>query len=285
MAYRSPDIAVIILTYNEEANIAQALASVRGWAREVFILDSHSTDATEAIAGHFDCRFYKHRFANYAEQRNYALRELPIGSEWVLFLDADEWLPQAIKEEISAKLATNPPENGYRLKFRFIWMGRWIKRGYYPTWILRLFRVNKAVCESREVNEHIIVEGPVGYLDSDLIHEDHKDIGDWIAKHNAYATREARQLLVSENKARGEEIKVDFWGSQAERKRWIRYRLWNKLPPLFRPFLYFFYRYFIRGGFMEGAVAFSYHFLQALWFPLLIDIKYLEMRLRRENHE
>ena len=95
------DVAVIVLTYNEEKNIAQALDSVAGWAREILILDSFSTDRTLEIAQPYGCHIAQHKFENYARQRNHALDELPIHSEWILFLDADEWLPDALKQEIS----------------------------------------------------------------------------------------------------------------------------------------------------------------------------------------
>ena len=92
-----PSVAVIILTYNEEANIAQALDSVVGWARQIFILDSFSTDRTLEIAGRYPCVIHQNRFDNFAKQRNFALEQLPIETEWVFFLDADEWLPDDLK--------------------------------------------------------------------------------------------------------------------------------------------------------------------------------------------
>jgi len=275
------DIAIIILTYNEEPNIAQALGSVQGWARQIFVLDSYSTDRTLEIASRYPCTIVQNRFEDYSKQRNFALEQLPIASEWVFFLDADEWIPPELREEISTLLATNPVENGFFVKWRLLWLGKWIRRGYYPTWILRLFRFGKALCEARSVNEHLIVEGVTGYLKNDFIHEDHKGVTDWIAKHNGYATREASELF--KKAASDLQINVWLWGTQAERKRWLRYRLWNNLPPLVRPFLYFVYRYIFRGGFLDGKAAFAYHFLQGLWFPMLIDIKYLEMKYGRGN--
>ena len=77
----------------------------------------------------------------------------------MLFLDADEWLPEAAKLEISALIARTPVENGFYINRRLIWMGHWIRRGYYPSWILRLFRHGQGRCEDRTVNEHIIVRG------------------------------------------------------------------------------------------------------------------------------
>lgn len=270
------NLAVIILTYNEQENIAQALNSVCGWAQQVFVLDSFSTDRTLEIVKEYPCAVVQNPFENYATQRNYAIRHLPINTEWILFLDADEWLPDDLKQEISSLIETRPKENGFYIKRRMIWMGQWIRRGYYPTWILRLFRNGKGHCEDRAVNEHLIVEGNVGYLHRDFVHEDRKGVTDWINKHNRYATREAEELF--KNSEQANNIAPRFFGSQAQRKRWLRYRIWNHLPPLIRPFIFVFYRYFLKGGFLDGRAAFVYHFLQALWFPLLIDIKYLEMK-------
>jgi glycosyltransferase involved in cell wall biosynthesis len=271
-------LSVIVLTYNEQVNLPQALDSVCGWARQVIVLDSYSTDRTVQIAKDYGCEVHQRRFDNYASQRNYAL-SLPIKSEWVFFLDADEWVPQALKDEIDRTIAGNPRENGFYIKRRLIWMGRWIKRGYYPTWILRLFRNGKARCEERGVNEHIIVEGPVGYLTNDFIHEDRKGLTDWIQKHNRYATLEAEELLRKEKAASPQDaISPRFFGAQAERKRWLRHHVWEHLPPLVRPLLYFLWRYFLRGGFLDGKEALIYHFLQGFWFLFLIDAKYLEMK-------
>jgi glycosyltransferase involved in cell wall biosynthesis len=278
-------VAVVILTYNEELNIAQALDSVTGWANEIFILDSLSTDRTLEIARRYGCHIAQNRFENYAKQRNYALDRLPIRAEWVLFLDADEWLPDALKQEISIVIAVSPEENGFYLNRRLIWMGRWIRRGYYPSWILRLFRHGKGRCEDRAVNEHLIVDGKIGQLRNDFIHEDRKGVTEWIAKHNGYATREALELLNTRS-ARGYlEIKARLSGAQAERKRWLRYKVWNRMPPLIRPFFYFFYRYVLRGGFADGRPAFIFHFLHALWYRILIDVKYLELLVKSEQHD
>lgn len=268
-------VAVIILTFNEEKNIAHALDSVCGWAREVFVFDSFSTDATLRVAERYPCKIVQHRFENYGRQRNAALDELPVTAEWILFLDADEWLTQDVKREIEELIAKSPNENGFYLNRRLLWMGSWIRRGYYPTWILRLFRRGKARCEDRAVNEHLIVDGSTGFLQNDFVHEDHNGLTRWIEKHNQYATREALELLKRGSEG---EIEARFWGTQPERKRWIRHKVWNRMPPLARPLIYFGYRYVARGGFLDGLAGLSYHFLQALWFPMLVDLKYLEMK-------
>ena len=132
-------------------------------------------------------------------------------------------------------LRPSPAENGFFVNRRFMWMGRWIRRGYYPSWILRLCRHGKGRCENRAINEQLFVEGATGYLSNDLIHEDRRGIGDWIAKHNRYASREALELARTEQERRSNELDARLMGSQAERKRWIRRHVWNRLPPLVRP--------------------------------------------------
>lgn len=276
-------VTLIILTYNEEANIAQALDSVAGWANEIFILDSFSTDRTLDIARRYGCHVAQNKFENYAKQRNYALDHLPIRNEWVLFLDADECLSDGLKQEISTLIAISPEENGFYIKRRLIWMSRWIRRGYYPSWILRLFRHGKGRCEDRAVNEHLIVEGRTGQLRNDFIHADRKGVTDWIAKHNGYATREAQELLNTQAEPAYREIDASLFGTQAQRKRWLRHKVWNRLPPLIRPFFYFFYRYVLAGGFLDGKPALAYHFLHALWYPMLIDLKYLELKKQHQS--
>jgi glycosyltransferase involved in cell wall biosynthesis len=270
-----PDVSVVILTFNEEVNLQHALDSVCGWARQVYVFDSLSTDRTVKIAQERGCVVVQHPFENFGKQRNAALDQLPIASEWVLFLDADEWLTPAFKDDAARVIAERPRENGFYCKRRLLWMGGWIRRGYYPTWILRLFRRGRGRCEERSVNEHLVVDGEVGYLDTDFMHEDHNGLGRWLEKHNGYATREAEELLHERPNN-----SVNPFGAQAERKRWLRERVWNRLPPLARPFAYFGYRYVVRGGFLDGTPGLTYHFLQGLWFPLVIDLKYLELKAR-----
>jgi len=271
-------IAVVILTLNEETNLPHALQSVRNWADEIYVLDSFSTDRTVGIAREAGCVVTQNAFVDYAKQRNFAIKQLPIRAEWVFFLDADEWLTEELKLEISQIVSRRPVENGFYVKRRMIWMGSWIRRGYYPTWILRVFRRARGRYEDRAVNEHLIVEGKTGYFTNDFVHEDRKGLDDWIAKHNRYATHEAMEQVLREAEEDQKEIRVHFWGAQAERKRWLRYKVWDRLPMLLRPFLYFTYRYFLTGAFLEGRAAFVFHFLHALWYPLLIDAKYLEMK-------
>ncbi|MFM2361834.1 MAG: glycosyl transferase family 2, partial [Bacteroidota bacterium] len=138
-------VSVVILTYNEAVNIERAIANTIAWAAEVIVLDSFSTDETVAIATNAGAKVVQRKFDNYSAQRNYAIKEIELCCEWILFLDADEYLSEALKEEITGELA-NPKADGYYMKRRFYFMGKWIRwGGYYPIWLLRLFKKDKGL--------------------------------------------------------------------------------------------------------------------------------------------
>lgn len=217
-------------------------------------------------------------FDNYAAQRNFAIQSLPIRTEWILFLDADEYLSEELKQEIS-RVVRDSEVNGYYIKRRFYFMGKWIKwGGYYPTWILRLFKKDRGLFE-REVNEHLVIEGVTAKLQNDFADRNLKSLSFWWEKHIGYAQKEAEDLF-RQNKLH-ESFKLT--GSQAERKSWLRYKVWNKLPVMIRPFIYFFYRYFLRLGFLDGGRGFIFHFMHGLVYFLLIDIFYLELKMKNRQ--
>lgn len=261
-------LAVVVLTYNEEVNLPACLQSVAGWAREIFIVDSWSEDRTPQIAKEFGAELHNIEFKGYAETRNWALEELPIREEWVLFLDADERVTPELREEITSELEDIPAEiSGFELKRRFHFLGRWIKHGgYYPLWLVRLVRRSRARCVGRRVNEHLEVEGRLDRLQHDFVHEDKKGLDDWLRKHVKYAKLEALEYLDDERTSKGR-----LWGSQPERKQWLRTQVWNRLPRFIRPLIYFSYRYVLKRGFMDGKEGLIYHTLQGLWYPFLID--------------
>ncbi len=264
-------LSVIILTYNEELNIEACLKNIFGWAGEIFIVDNGSTDKTAEIAKNYEARIIEHEdYKNQAQQFNWALDNLKIKNEWILRLDADEYLTEELKNEIAETLKSVPKGiNGYYMKRRGYFMGKWIRHGgYYPTWILRLFRYGKGRSEDREMDEHIILsEGKAERLKNDFIDDNKKNLESWIFKHNNFSTREARERL------RGESAGI---GGQAGRKRWLKQNLYFRLPLFFRSFLYFIYRYFFRLGFLDGKEGLIFHFLQGFWHQFLIDAKIYE---------
>ncbi len=273
-------VSVLVLTRNEEANIAACLKSV-GWAGEVFVVDSFSTDSTVVIAERLGAKVRTHRFQGYAAQRNWALEHLPFSNDWVLMLDADERVPAALAAEIARVVSDLPNgQAGFYLKFRHIFLNRWLKHGgLYPAWVLRLFRRQRVRIEERPLNEHAILDGAAGYLQQPFDHEDRKPLADWVARHNRYAGLEAEEFL-QETVAGGyrSSIRIRLRGSQAERKRWIKLKIWNRLPLLLRPFLFFFRNYFLKLGFLDGRAGLVYHVLWSFWYPFLVSARILEGR-------
>lgn len=266
-------VSVIILTYNEAENIERSIQNTISWAHQVIVLDSFSEDNTVEIANSLGAKVVQRKFDNYSAQRNYAIQKIQIETEWILFLDADEYLSEDLMQEINAELV-NPMADGYYLKRRFYFNGKWIRwGGYYPTWILRLFKKDKGLFQ-REINEHLVLNGTTSKLKNYFADDNQKSMRFWWQKHIDYAQKEAYSLF----ERNSNNIKVNIWGSQADRKLWIRYKIWNNLPPYLRPFIYFFYRYILRFGFLDG---FIFHFYHGLVYYMIIDSFYMEMKKNR----
>lgn len=245
-------ISVLVPAFNEEIHLEQCIRSVAGWTSEIYVLDSFSTDRTAEIAERMGAKCLQHRFEGYARQKNWALENLPFANEWVLILDADERVSLELRDEICAMLAHGGCEcDGYYLNRRVMFYGKWIRHcGWYPSWNLRLFKHARGRYEDRPVDEHVILQGKVGHCKNDLIHEDLRDMESWIAKHNRYSTLSAETYTRMQESGSTGGLEPRFFGNQAERKRFIKEKIWLRLPG--RAFLYFLYLYIFRLGFLDG---------------------------------
>jgi glycosyltransferase involved in cell wall biosynthesis len=273
-------IAVMIPTRNEEINLPFALASVTDWAAEVFVLDSGSTDATEAIARAHGARFHFHPWEGYARQKNWGLDNLGISQPWVFILDADEVITPELRDEL-IKIATvdKSPENGFYVNRYFIFLGKRIRHcGYYPSWNLRFFRRGRARYEERDVHEHMVVDGgngQVGYLRHNMEHNDRRGLEHYIAKHNHYSTLEARELFRIEQSRAHDRMKYSPFGSPVERRRWVKHVIWPKLPAKW--FFRWLYMYVLKLGILDGVVGFHFCLFLA-GYEHQITLKLAEMR-------
>jgi glycosyltransferase involved in cell wall biosynthesis len=276
------DISVIILTYNEELHIKRTIENVKKFTDQIFIVDSFSTDKTTEIAQSLNAQIYQNKWENnYAKQFNWALDNLPIKSRWILRLDADEYLTSELIEELVNRLPNvSYDTTGILLKRRHYFLGKWVKHGLYPVKLLRIFIYGEGRCELRWMDEHIqLFSGKTVEFKYDFIDDNLNNIGWWVNKHNNYATREAVDLLDIEYGIFGYS-KNDFEkkiGVQAEEKRKKKY-LYIRLPLFIRAFVYFFYRYLIKLGFIDGTIGFIFHFLQGLWYRTLVDCKLFEIK-------
>lgn len=283
---RSIELSVVVLTYNEEANLRGCLQSVCEWAPEVFIVDSGSTDQTREIAQTFGATVFEHRFETHAKQWDWAFRNLPLRTEWILALDADQRVTPELAAEISGlDPATLDAVDGLYLNRRQIFRNRWIRHGgYYPKYLLKLFRRARVATDARDlVDHHFYVAGCTAKLQNDLIEANQKedDIFFWIEKHNRYAKLLATEELDRGRNGRGELLKPALLGTPDQRILALK-QVWFRLPLYFRPLLYFVYRYFIRFGFLDGKEGMIFHFLQGFWFRLLVDIHLDQVKLQNK---
>lgn len=278
-------LSVIILTYNEALNLPACLASLNSLDAEIFVVDSGSTDKTVEFAKKANCQVFYHPFENQAKQLNWALQNLTIKTSWVMRLDADERLTPELAKELKQALPQTPNEvTGYQVKRRVFFMGRWIRHGgYYPTWLLRVWRTGIGSSEQRWMDEHIVLsQGKVANLKYDIIDENHKGLNFWTDKHNRYAEREVKDILNSIADIKDDLLKENQH-SQASHRRWMKMNLYARSPLFIRALIYFLLRYFIGLGFLDGKEGMIFHFLQGFWYRFLVDAKIYEMQLRNKS--
>jgi glycosyltransferase involved in cell wall biosynthesis len=277
---RAP-VSVLILTFNEERNLPTCLASVADWAEDVVVVDSGSTDQTTAIAKAHGARVVTHAFDTHARQWAWALADVPLTTDWVLALDADQQVTPELRHSIVAALGREAIA-GYFVNRRQVFRGRWIRHGgYYPKYLLKLFRRSVVQLDSDDlVDHHFRINGRAARLGGDLIEDNRNEaeIFDWIAKHNRYARLQATEELA---RLRSPRDRGPWRGGDPDERTRRQKAVWARLPAYVRPLGYFLYRYVLRLGFLDGKQGFVFHFLQAWWYRLLVDINLDELRKAR----
>ena len=267
------DLTVLILAQNEEKNIVRSICSVIKIAKRILVVDSGSTDRTIELAKQNGAEVVLHSpFVNYATQFNWGLDHTNIDTNWILRLDADEQVTPELAKEIESALEEHSQDdvNGFEVRCRIIFMGRWIRHGgTYPLIIPRLFRRGFGRVEMRKMDEHTLIQGKVMRFQNDLIHYDFKGLHEWIDKHNKYSVRECQDYF-ERKETHEEQMKGNLTGNQRQRKRFLKNGVYYNLPLFLRAHLYFIYRYYIRLGFLDGKEGKIFCFLQAYWYRFLV---------------
>ena len=268
------DIAVIILVGREKLHMRRCLERLRPLEpKQVFVVESQPSDGTHEIAVEMGATTVFHKWPGlYAQQFNWALDNLPISATWILRLDADEYLTPKTIEMLKASLPKLPSDvSGLTLELKRRFMGGDIHHGTSGIVLLRVFRHGIGRCEERAMDEHIqLSEGRCVAFDGVFYDDNLNDFEWWKEKHRGYARREALDAVQMLNEIkRGERILANI-DKQAATKRRKKYNYYS-LPPYFRAFAYFLYRYFARLGFLDGLVGFRWHFWQGLWYRWLVD--------------
>jgi glycosyltransferase involved in cell wall biosynthesis len=280
-------LTAIILTFNEAKHLERCIKSLDGVAGEVVVVDCYSNDTTVDIAYAAGARVLQNRWVNYATQFNWALTHLGPEVDWVLRIDADEFLTLELQAEIRALLPRVEADvDGVYCGRNMFFQGKLIEYGgVFPIRVLRLFRNGRGHCENRWMDEHIKVEGATINFGSCLIDHNLNSLNWWITKHNGYASREAVDLLNLEYRFMTHETVANLLGGkQTGVKRWLKEVVYARLPLGIRSFVYFFYRYVLRMGFLDGYAGTAFHFLQGFWYRYLVDAKIAEVKRYMKEH-
>ncbi len=269
-------LTTIILTFNSIDSLAAVVASCKEVSSRILVVDSYSSDGTQKLAESLGCEVVEHPFENYSAQRNWSQRYANLGdNDWVLHLDSDEELSPELLQSVQAVLK-NPGADGYLMRRLTHFWGKPIRFGHMnPSWHLRLFKAGLGQCENRLYDQHFVSSGTTAKLKGVLLDMQSVDLDRWTTTHNRWATMEAQEALVHRLSSEGT-LKESLLGDRRERKRWIKNRLWYKAPLFVRTYIFFFYSYVLKLGFLDGRVGLVYHTLQVFWFRFLVDAKIRE---------
>lgn len=272
---RKIPVSIIILTHNEENNIKACLDSIFEYVDEIFIVDSGSTDQTLSIVEGYTSNIYHHPFENYSLQRNWAQEHLPIKTEWLFHIDADERCSPGLVDALQnffADESRTAEYSGLLVRRKIEFLGRHMKYGgIYPTYHCRLYKKQSGRCEDRAYDQHFVVEGSVEKIAADLIEVTATTLESWTARHNRWAQLEAEYSLDNSPKEINTNIAPNLLGSPIQRRRWFRVSILERAPLFTRSFIYFLFRYFLRGGFLDGKEGLIYHVLHGFWFRFYVD--------------
>lgn len=275
-------LTTIILTYNEELHIRRCLENVCPISKKVYVVDSPSTDKTVDICHEFDnVEVVVHKYpGNQAEQFNWALDNLKIDTEWVLRLDADEYLtPELIKEMEDKVPVLDKDVSAIVMPLGRAFMGQLLRHGIVNgVSMIRMFRYGKARYEVRMMDEHLLVlDGVTVAFEHKFVDASRLPLAEFVAKHNNYSTREAVQLLDAEFGLLQIDNTEAEYAAEVAVKRTQKAK-YAKMPLFWRSWAYFFYRYIAKMGFLDGKEGFLWDFFQGLWYRMLVDAKVYEIK-------
>jgi len=219
-------ISVIVITYNEENTIADCLVSVQ-WADDIIVVDAYSKDRTVGLVRKFTSKVFQKKWEGYVSAKQFGMEQA--AHEWILWLDADERVPDDLAIEIQRTIVkTSDSHAAYEITRRAFFLGKWIRHcGWYPGYVLRLFQKGKVQFTSSRVHERLESDGPVGRLQHDLLHYTDENLYHYFIKLNRYTSLAAEDL----NEAT------------------YRFKLSDIL---IRPTFLFCKMYFIKRGFLDG---------------------------------
>jgi glycosyltransferase involved in cell wall biosynthesis len=241
-------ISAVVITYNEEKRLADALESVGGIASEIIVVDSFSSDDTVKVAKNYTDKVFKRKWTNFSDQKNFANSKASF--PWILSLDADERLSPELRPEILLLKEGEPSCSGFSVPRQVYYLGKWIRHsGWYPDRRVRLFRKDKARWEGEYVHEKLVVEGKIEKLEGSVHHFTYRNISEHLDRINNFSQLGAQKLYSEKKKCR-----------------------WYHL--VFLPFFRFAKSFFLKAGFLDGFPGFAISVLNGY----SIFVRYAKLR-------
>ena len=279
----SVPVTAVVLTRDEEVNIARCLASV-GWADQTVVVDSGSADQTVPLARSLGADVVEQPWLGFSGQREFALRLPEIRNDWIYFVDADEWVSPQLAAEIAARLEA-PDCAAFAHRLRLVFLNTWIRHcGWYSgSWVVRLVDRRHTKYDGSPVGERASVDGPVRRLANDIVDEDRKGLASWLHKHVRYAELELRK--------RGQPVPLrermrrfrsrDRTDTRPPTRVLLKDLVFPALPA--RPLALFLYMYVVRFGLLDGRAGLRFCFFHA-WYQAAVDGLQAETRLPSRAH-
>lgn len=280
-------VTLLVTTRNEAANIERCLRSAHQFVDQIFVIDSDSEDETVSIARKYaevvNLPYDHSKIIPWIYQ--WGLENLPIRNEWVMILEADQMLTPELKTELQEVFARGSiKEDGFYVRRQQVFRRKALRFGGYGSkYMLKLFRRDAGELDPEETDTRVYVKGFVGRLRSPIIEENKKEdeILFYLQKHLRYADVFAREELQRREEGFKWKQQPRLFGTPDQRVLWLK-QLFFGLPLYVRPFIYFFYRYVILLGFLDGKQGAIFHFMQAFWFRLVWDIRLEELKKKEE---
>jgi len=272
-------VTVIIPAYNEEQNLSHALDSIKGWADQVIVVDSYSTDGTVEIARKFGAEVYQNAYKNMAAQRMWGLNLPAVKNKWVFNLDADEQLTNEIKTEIENVLPRAGDDvGGFAARRKHVFMGRWMKHGGDYIWLIRIVRKDRCrIKKNLYANEHTIIAGAVSKLRNDFLHLPKKTFTQWMERQNRGSLKYALAIVKNDTDVAVPDLKENE-KIEGNIRTWLNYSIFYRMPFCVRPFIRFFANYFLRGGFLDGWQGYIYHTVNDFIYPFFVYVNRREIK-------
>ena len=281
------NVGIILLVYNEEIHLKRCLDNLLLLTSNIYVVDSYSNDKTVDILNEYGINFVQNTFINHSNQLNFAIKNFPYKTNYIIRIDSDELLSLELIQEIkTSKLLDSTSDiSGFYIKRKVKFLNKTLNYGNInPIWLLRLWKIGKGVCDDKLMDEKIIVSDQnTAKLQNIIIDNNLNNLTWWTHKHNNYSNREALEILnnkylITKNSFKGDYYSIDFI-------LFLLKSFYNKMPIFLRSFLLFFYSYFLKLGILDGIPGFIWNVLQVFWYRYLVDVKVYEFEYLHEFNQ